>query len=198
VTISDRDQRALKILGGVVVLAGLIYWFSAPSSSSTKIVAAVDTVDHAEKRLATLRNAAATLPAKENILKQSTAELAAREKGLIAGDTPDQAQAQLLQILRRVARQQAPPLEIRQVELGQPRLYGNAYGEVSVSVTIDCRIDELVNYLTTLSAQPELTATDEIRFGAANPKQKVMPVRVTVSGIVAKRLIPEKKGLPQL
>jgi len=198
VTISDRDQRALKILGGVVVLAGLIYWFSTPSSSSTKIVAAVDTVDHAEKRLATLRNAAATLPAKENILKQSTAELAAREKGLIAGDTPDQAQAQLLQILRRVARQQAPPLEIRQVELGQPRLYGNAYGEVSVSVTIDCRIDELVNYLTTLSAQPELTATDEIRFGAANPKQKVMPVRVTVSGIVAKRLIPEKKGLPQL
>ena len=79
-----------------------------------------------------------------------------------------------------------------------PRAYGDAYGQVTVSVTIDCRIDELVNYLAALSAQPEIVATEEIRFGTAHPKQKTMPVRLTVSGIVARSLVPDKllkKGL---
>ena len=175
----------------------LIYWAATSTpSSSAKVVAPVESIDRVEKGLANLRARAAMLPLKEALLKQANAELAEREKGLIPGDTADQAQAQLLQVLRRVAKAQAPPLEIRQVELGQPRSYGNAYGEVTVSVTIDCHIEELVNLLATISAQPETIATDEIRFGLANPKQKTMPVRLTVSGIVAQRLAP-KKGTPQ-
>ena len=198
-TVQQRDKRALLILAAVLVLAA-IYWIagSSPTGNSAKVVAPVETVDHVEKGLANLRARAAALPIKEALLKQASSELAEREKGLIPGDTADQAQAQLLQVLRRVAKAQTPPLEIRQVELGQPRSYGNAYGQVTVSVTVDCRIDELVNLLATLSAQPETIATDEVRFGAANPKQKIMPVRLTISGIVAQRLAPQKKGTPQL
>jgi hypothetical protein len=192
-TLQSRDRRALMILAPVLALA-LIYWLvSSPSSrGSVKIAAPVDSVDKAEKRLAILKNSAATLDGRAAVLKQASLELASREKGLIPGDTPEQAQAQLLQVLKRVGREQSPPLEIRQVELAQPTGYGDAYGRVTVSVTIDCRIDEMVNYLATLSAQPEITATDEIRFGTSHPKQKNMPVRLTVSGIVARRLIPEK------
>ncbi len=201
-TLQSRDRRALMILAPVL-LAALVYWLSSssPGSGSVKISAPVDSVDKAEKRLAILKNTAATLAGREAVLKLASAELAAREKGLIPGDTAEQAQAQLLQVLKRVGREQAPPLEIRQVELGQTTGYGDAYGRVTVSVTIDCRIDEMVNYLATLSAQPEITATDEIRFGASHPKQKNMPVRVTVSGIIARRLVPEtmlKKGFTGL
>ena len=206
-TMSSRDKRALAILGAVLVLAA-IYWIAGSSGTSQSInqatsnsksaAVAVDTVDGAEKRLANMRVQAAKLDAKETLLKQASTELAEREKGLIPGDTAEQAQAQLLQILKRVAKVQSPPLEIRQLELGQPRLYGDAYGKVTVSATIDCRIDEIVNFLATLSAQPEITATDELRFGMANPRQKTMPVRVTVSGLVARRLVPEKKGMPAL
>ncbi len=114
---------------------------------------------------------------------------------MIPGDTADQAQAQLLQIIRRVARTQDPALDIRQSELGQPRPYGDAYGEVTVSVTIEARIDELVNLLAALSSQPEIIATGEVRCGAANPKTKAMSVRLTVSGLVPRRLVPDKKGL---
>jgi len=195
VTVQQRDKRALVVLGSVLALA-FIYWTAGSSSSSVKVSAPVESVDRVEKGLANLRIRAAALPAKEVVLKQASAELAEREKGLISGDTADQAQAQLLQVLRRVAKAQAPPLEIRQVELGQPRSYGDAYGQVTVSVTVDCRIDELINLLATLSAQPETIATDEIRFGMAHPKQKTMPVRLTVSGIVAQRLAP-KKGTTQ-
>ncbi len=196
--LQQRDKRALIGLGVVILLAALYLLATSTPSASAKVAAPVESIDRVEKGLANLRTRAAALPVREALLQQANAELAEREKGLIPGDTPDQAQAQLLQVLRRVARAQTPPLEIRQVELGQPRSYGNAYGLVNVSVTIDCRIDELVNFLATLSAQPETIATEEIRFGLANPKQKVMPVRLTVSGMVAARLAPQKKGSPQL
>jgi hypothetical protein len=198
-TVSDRDRRALIILGCALVVGGLLYWYSnsTPSASggSVKISAPVENVDRTETRLAMLRRQAATLPGKEAVLKQVSLELAAREKGLIQGDTAEQAQAQLLQIVKRVAQQQVPPLDLGQVELGRPRPFGTAYGQVSVSITVTCRIEDLVNYLAALSAQPELTATEEIRFGTSHPKQKTMPVRLTISGLVAKRLVPVRKGL---
>lgn len=201
-TISDRDRRALYILGGALVLGGLYYWISNSSSSSSgssaKISAPVESVDRARQRLAILRRQAATLPGKEAVLKQASLELAQREKGLIPGDTAEQAQAQLLEIVKRVAQQQTPPLDVGEVELGRPRTFGTAYGQVNLSITVTCRIDQLVNFLAALSARPELVATEEIRFGTSHPKQKTMPVRLTISGLVARKLVPERKGLPEL
>ncbi|MGI8744575.1 MAG: type II secretion system protein GspM [Bryobacteraceae bacterium] len=194
-TVTDRERRSLSFLG-VSVLLSLIYWLatSGSSSSAAKVVTPIDSVDHAEKVLTTLRKEAATVPGKEAVLKQVSSELNDREKGLIKGDTAAQAQAQLVQILREVAKNQSPPLEIRGVELGPVKPFGEAYGEVSVSLTLDCRIDQLVNYLAFLSAQPELFSTDEVRITASNPKLKNMPVRLTVSGLLPRKLVPVKKG----
>jgi hypothetical protein len=198
-TLKDRDKRALLILAVLLPIAALIYWTSGSSSAgSVKVVAPSETVGRDEKRISVLRTALATVDGKEAVLKQVSSELAEREKGLIPGDTAEQAQAQLLQIMRRLAKAQVPPLDIRQSELGQPRSYGESYARVTVSVSLDCRIDELVNLLAALSAQPEIIATDEIRCTAANPKSKLMPVRLTMSGLVPRRLVPEKKGIPAL
>jgi hypothetical protein len=201
VTLRDRDKRALVVLAVVLPLAGLIYLLSGSSSSSgggSKVAAPVESVARDERRIAILRAAMATVNGKESVLKQVSAELADREKGLIPGDTAEQAQAQLLQIMRRLAKTQFPPVDLRQSELGQPRSYGESYAKVTVSVSFDCRIDELLNLLAAISAQPEIIATDEIRCGAANPKSKSMPVRLTVSGLVPRRLVPEKKGMSSL
>jgi hypothetical protein len=199
-TMQDRDKRALMALGVVVAIA-LIYWLASGGSSSSgsvKVVAAVESIDKDQRRIAALRAAMTTLDSKEAVLKQVSGELAEREKGLIPGDTAEQAQAQLLQIMRRLAKMQSPPIDLRQSELGQPRSYGDAYARVTVSVNMDCRIDELINLLATLSAQPEIIATDDIRCGTANAKSKSMPVRLTVSGLVPRRLVPEKRGMPAL
>ena len=87
--------------------------------------------------------------------------------------------------------------EIRQSELGQPRAYGDAYGQVLVSVTMECRIDELTNLLASFSQQPEIIATDDIRISNANQKSKAMTVRLTLAGIVPRKLVPQKKGPQQ-
>lgn len=197
-TLQPRERKFLIAWAVCMPLLGFAYWFSGSSTSVNApkaSTAPIETVEHAQKRLAYLRSAEATVTGKQALLDQAKAELATREKGLLAGDSASQAQAQLLQVLQRVAATQNPPLQMRQVELGQPKSFGENYGLVTVSVTIEARIDEIVNLLAGLNAQPEVVATDDLRFGASHPRQKTMPVRLTVSGVVPRKLIPQKKGL---
>jgi Type II secretion system (T2SS), protein M subtype b len=151
-----------------------------------------DPVSLAETRLARLREAAATVPAKESVFKKVSVELAAREKGIIRADTAAQAQAQVIQIIRRLGAAENPPIEIRSTELTPVRPFGDSYGEASVAVQIECRIDQLVNLLAALQAEPQLVATSELRVLSSNAKEKTVAVRLAVSGVVPRRLVAEK------
>jgi len=195
--VTGRERRTV-LIGGAALGAMLVYWFSTSSppsdpGPSTRTVSDEGSVSRAELRVNNLRRAAAGLHAIEANHDQVAAELADREKGLIQADTAAQAQARLLQILREIAHNQNPPLEIRQTELGQALSFGDAYGQVSVSISMECSPAQLVNYIAYLSAQKELIATDDIRFGNGNLKNKTAPVRLTVSAIVPRKLVPEKK-----
>jgi hypothetical protein len=170
------------------------WWISTSSDKTVEVVASSDSVPLAEKRLAKMRQTAAAVPGREEALQKVNLELASREKGLIVADSAQQAQAQLLQILTKIGRAQQPPIAIRASEIGQIKSLGDDYGEVAVSVSFDCRVEQLVNLLADISALKELIATSEIRIGNAHPKEKIMPVRLTVSGVVPRKLIPEKKG----
>ena len=196
---SPRDKKALTYLGLAILVAGpLYYWFlSGPSASTPAVAASADNVTAAERRLARLRDTAATVPQKEEILKNVQAELTKRETGLIQADTAAQAQAQLLQILRRLAGSENPPVEIRNTEFGGIAPLGDAYGSISVTVQIECRIEQLVNILAAIAAQPEILSTNDIHIASSNnPKEKVVGVRMSVSAVVPRKLVPskDKKG----
>ncbi len=190
-----RDRRALAWLA-VSALLGLIVHFWPASDSAAAVVAPTgDPVTLAETRLARLREAAATVPAKENVFKKASADLAVREKGIILADTAAQAQAQLIQIIRRLGAAENPAIDIRSTELNPIRPFGDSYGEASVAVQIECRIDQLVNLLASLETQPELVATSDLRVLSSNAKEKTVAVRMTISGVVPRRLVPEKTQL---
>ncbi len=194
-TLGSRDKRALAGLAAAV--AGVaIFLVASGGGRQSAVVGASDNIPGAERRLARARLLAASVPGKEGVLKQVAAELAAREKGVIQAQTAAQAQAPLLDIVRRTGKAQAPPIEFGTVELAQEitRL-GEDYGEVQVSVPFTCRIEDLVNFLADLTKQPEAIATSEIRIAAQNAKQKTISVRLTVSGVVPRRLVPDRKGL---
>lgn len=191
--LNQRDKRAFVGLGVAAAVAVVVLLWPEGNGTSKAILPA-DPVDMAQKRLARMRQLAATAPGTEEVAKKVTAELAAREIGLIQADTAPQAQAQLLQIMRRIGKAQPQPIDIRGNEIGQVRAFGDTYGEVQVSVSMDCRIDQLVNLLADITAQPELIATGDVRIGAASGREKILPVRLTVSGIVPRKLVPQKKG----
>ena len=125
-------------------------------------------------------------------MKQTTSDLADRERGIIQADTAPQAQAALLEIARRVGK--GEEIDVRGGDFGAPKVFGD-YGLVYATVTFECHIEQLVNFLADLSHQPELIVPSEERITAGNAKEKTMNVRMVLAGVVPKKLVPEKKGL---
>ena len=182
-------RRLLPLCAALLIaLLVIVYW----PESKPSAVAPSETPARAEARLAQLRETAATVPAKEEVLRKAQADLATREKGLLIADTAPQAQAQLIQIVRDLGRREPPPVEIRGTDGLAIRSFGDAYGEVTVSVQIDCRIDQLINMLAGIAARPELVSTGDLRINSANVKEKTVGVHLTVTGIVPRKLVPEK------
>jgi len=190
-TLEPREKKALIALGAALAISAVVlayeFW---PASGPAVAGASPQSVPQMEQRLARVREIAATVPGKQEILKQVAAELETREKGLIRAETAPQAQAQVVTILRGLAASES--LELRNYELGAITPFGDDYGAVNVSIQVDCRIEQLLNFLAALAARPELIATRDLRVIAGDPKQKTLNVRITVAGIVPKSLAPKK------
>jgi hypothetical protein len=88
----------------------------------------------------------------------------------------------------------AEDIDARGGEFGPVKPLGAGYGEVSVAVAFECRIEQLVNFLAALTSEKSLLATNEIRIASSKPKEKTLNVRLTVSGVVPRKLVPEQKG----
>ncbi len=191
----DLNRRTVVLIGIAVVMA-VLYLVTPASAPVPAVVSPTrpSSIPAAELQLARMRQSVARVPGKDTVLKQAALELATREKGLIEADTANQAQEQVLQIIRKIAAAQSPAVEIRSVELGAPRPFGDAYGEVTIAASFECHIEQLVQMLADLSARPELVATSDLRMAAANAKQKTINVRMAVSGVVPKKLAPDKKS----
>lgn len=191
-TLTSRDKRALVLLGLALIVI-LIWKATSGGGPELHVAPAADSVPQAERRLNRLRQIAATVPGKEELFKKVSDEVAAREKGMIVADTAQQVQAQIQQLLRKLGANGG--VEVRGAEFGQVKPLGSDYGEAPVSVSFDCAIEQLVNFLSALGSQPEILGTSDIRVSTGNPKDKRVSVRLTVSGVVPKKLIPEKKGM---
>ena len=192
--LNQRDRRAVAMLAVFLLLSGVIYWWPQETDGAVAAPAVTaDEIELAQKRLLRLKQIGATLPAKREVADRVAAEVKAREKGLIPGETAAQAQARLSQVLRRVGGLQMPPVEVRTVDVGLVRPLGADYGEVAVTVSFEGQIDQLVNFLTDLARQPEILATNDVRISATNEKKKSLRVQISVSGVVERKLAPEQK-----
>jgi hypothetical protein len=189
-TLSSKDRRYLAI-----VAVGVILIFARLEFHDDTVAAVVtaDSVPAAERRLERLRELASTVPGREAVVKQARAELLSREAGVLKADTAAQAQAQLLDVIRRAAT--ANGIDARGGEEMRVKPLADDYGEVSVSETFTCGIEQLVNFLADLANQPQLLAVTEIDISGGADKQKKVQVRLGLSGVVPKKLVPAKKGL---
>ena len=184
----DRKTAILWISAIAVILT---LRFFVLADRSPDVVAASESAPMAEKRLERLRQIAATVPGKEALMKLASVELESREKGMLKAETSAQAQAQLQELLHKVGA--ANGIDIRGIEEMRVKLLGADYGEASVTVRFTCLIEQLVNLLAALATQPELVSTNQIQIAGGTDKNKTIQVRLTLSGVVARKLAQEKK-----
>jgi hypothetical protein len=184
----DRKTAILWISCIAVIL---FFRYVVLADRSPAVVAASESAPMAEKRLARLRQIAATVPGKEALMKLATGELDSREKGMLKAETGAQAQAQLQELLHKVGASNG--IDIRGVEDARVKPFGSDYGEVSVTVRFTCLIEQLVNLLAALANEPELLSTNQIQITGGADKNKAIQVRLTLSGVVPKKLALEKK-----
>lgn len=195
--ISERDRRALLGLGAAAIIVLVVQFWPSGEEAKTPAGVTIATVspEMLESRLLKLRSLAAEQPGRAQVLEQGKDELKTREKGLLQADTAPQAQAQLVQIVRAIGRSVVPPVEARPTEIGRVTPFGTDYGEVTVAVQFEAGIGQIVSMLAAIGSQPELIATTELRIMQATAKDKMMQVRLVISGVVPKRLVPEKKNV---
>jgi hypothetical protein len=188
-------QRWPLVLIGVLLIAVVVkytyLWLGGDSAAP--VAASQESPALALKRLENMRLAAAAVPGKEELYKQASADLAEREKGLLKAENRQQAQVALLELVQNVARSNG--IDARGNQEFRDKVVNSDYGEVSVTVTFNCGIEQLVNMLTAIGNQPETLATNEIHVSGGNDKQKKVSVRLSVSAAVPRKLIPEKKGV---
>jgi Type II secretion system (T2SS), protein M subtype b len=190
VNVGTFDRKtAILLVGGVSAV--LLLKFVVMRDSTPAPVEVNESAPVALKRLAKVREIAATVPAKQELLKQATAELESREKGLLKADTGDQAKAILQDKLHRLGEQNG--IDIRGMEDARVRPLGADYGEAMVFVRFNCRIEQLVNLLAALANEPELLATNQIQVTGTPDKNKNLVVRLGLSGVVTKKVAQEKK-----
>jgi hypothetical protein len=185
----DRKTAILWISAVAVIL---IFRFFVLADRTPAVVGTSDSVPAAEERLKNLRQSAATVPGKEALMKLASGELESREKGMLKAETSAQAQAQLQELLHRVGA--ANGIDIRGIEDMRVKLLGADYGEASVTVRFTCLIEQLVNLLAALATQPELISTNQIQITGNADKNKIIQVRLTLSGVVSRKLAQEKKS----
>jgi Tfp pilus assembly protein PilO len=185
----DR-KNALRLAAGVAVI--LFLRFVVMADRNQTVVQASESVPMAEKRLERLRQIASTVPGKEALSKQVAAELETREQGMLKAETGAQAQAQLAELLHATGA--ANGIDIRGMEDWRVKPLANDYGEVSVTVRFTCKIEQLVNFLAALANVPQLLSTNQVAInGGTDPKNKSVQVRLSLSGVVSKKIAQEKK-----
>jgi hypothetical protein len=187
----DR-KTAILLVGGVASMLILRFVVLSGGSSAPAVVSAAQSVPAAEARLKRQRQIAATLPAREAQFKQATGDLQAIEKGMLKAETGAQAQALLLEKLRRAG--ETNGIDIRGMEDARVRPLGGDYGEAMVFVRFSCRVEQLINLLAQLADDPDLVATNQVQITGTTAKEKMLQVRLGLSGVVTKKIAQEKKG----
>jgi len=184
-------NRQISLYGTLgVMIASVLVRYGAFSGGDS-VVVAHDTIQVATQRLELLQRKAALVPGKEEVLKQ----VQAREKGVVQAGTAEEARAHLMDVLHRTALANGFSTQSA-TELPEPKTLGKnkEYGQVSVGQNFTCGVDQLVNFLAAIANEPEILATESIFVQPPLNKNKDIVVRLTLSGVIPRKLLPVKKG----
>ena len=178
--IRDRDKRALMIAAAAVAVFGILRFGFFPAW------------DRWEEQRANLETQAATLAKYRAAVESSgarNAEVAAlearlreAESGLLNSRTPALASAEVQELVKQLTA--AHSIEIRSSDFLPPKALGAGYLEVPLGLQFQCRLDQLVSFLSAAEQSPKYLAVSKLSVQSTGNKEKTMTVSMTVAGVM--------------
>jgi Tfp pilus assembly protein PilO len=177
--VSDKDRRALLILGAAFVLFLLFQTdliFPAPDASAS----ASQSIEAEENQLLL----AQTQVRQEPLLSSENQAVRALEESLEArllkSETAALAQAEMRERVGELL--QGAGISMRASRFAPVEAEGDDFAQVPLVIDFDCDITRFVNLLADVANAPELLSTREIKVSSSKQKTKSVRVELTVSG----------------
>lgn len=190
-SLTQRDRRALLLLAGAVVVV-LVLQFGLPSRAEPE-VAVSSSIPAAELRLRRLQEVARQKPGAAAESEAAARALAETEKGLLRGTTPAQASAEMQPLMKELLRAQG--INMQSSEFMAVKPVGEDYAQVPLALSFNCAIEQWVNLMAAIRNAPQVLSTLDLRLGIADPKNKLIQVRMIVAGYIPASLVAPAKGV---
>jgi hypothetical protein len=187
--LSQRDRRALLLLGGAAAVFLVLQFGPLPGSEPAAVFA--PSLELGEKRLRRLQEVARQKPRVAAETEAAARALAETEKGLLKGATAAQASAEMQQIMKDLLAGQG--INLGASEFGAVKALGTDYAQVPLTVNFICAIEQWINLMSAIRNAPQVVSSLELRIVGADPAQKTVNVRMTVAGYIPASLVARAK-----
>ena len=184
--IQSRDRRALIILfaaGALFTITQLDFF----SSTASPLVGG--SIEGAQERFLDAQVQARQKPLVEAESQEAAKVLAEFESGLLQAESAELAEAEMRQVVGNLL--VAEGITMRASRFGNVELEQDHFAQVPLTVDFDCRVEQFVNWMTTLSNSERLLTTRRIVLRPTNTGTKALRAQVTVSGYLPVSRTPE-------
>ena len=177
--INKRDRRALQV-GAIAVALWLILRFAVLPVWDRWQQARTD-LPLQETALIKYRQALAAAGAEKTTAETLEKRLREVESELLASATPALASAELQDWVRQTAANHA--IEVRSSEFLAVRPQSNGYVQVPLGLQFQCRLDQLVNFLSAMHSGPKILAVPRLAIQSSGGVEKLLSVNMTIAGV---------------
>lgn len=177
---SGRDKRALTIAGIAAAILLLLEYGAFPVWDAWQ--AERTGLPVREQTLRKFREAVESRPLREAENATLEARLREAEAGLLTGDTPAIAGAELREWIQQLAADNS--MEIVSSQFLPARPLGNDYQQVPLGVQMKGRLDSLLNFLKACGSGSKTLSVARLQIQRLGDPQKSVQVNLTVAGIL--------------
>jgi Tfp pilus assembly protein PilO len=187
---SGRDKRALTIAGIAAAIFLLLAYGAFPVWDAWQ--AERGGLPVREQTLRKFREAVESRPLREAENATLEARLREAEAGLLTGDTPAIAGAELREWIQQLAADSS--MEIVSSQFLPARPLGNDYWQVPLGVQLKGRFDSLLNFLKACGSGAKTLSVARLQIQRVGDAQKSVQVNLTVAGILPRTASEPPEG----
>jgi Tfp pilus assembly protein PilO len=179
---SQRDKRAVLIVAAAAALFAALEFGVLPLWDTMQ--AEREGLEVREQTFLKFREAVASRAEREAAKALLESRLREAEAGLLPGETPAIASAELRTRVQQLAA--AHGMEVPSIQFLPERPLGEEYVQVPLGIQLKGRIDGLVGFLQDCGTGPTTLRVLVLNVQGASDPEKILTVGVTVAGILRK------------